>query len=120
MITSKKELKEYLRADFDRYPNQRLPFLVRWFTKDEQTRVKYYIWVLRNTEYYVNSKSIFSWFWQFWYRRLSNSLRVYVNLNCCDKGLRIVHIGGGVYLNPSRIGMNFTATTGVVIGKKRL
>lgn len=118
MINSKEDLIEYLKCDYKRYPKAKTPFIIRWLVKDEQTRIKHYIWVLRNTEYHINQNSIFKYFWIFWHKRLSNILKIYININSCDKGLRLVHIGGGIYLNSLNIGENFTATTGVVIGKK--
>lgn len=95
MITTKKDLKEYLTSDYGRYPAQRMPLILRWLIKDEQTRVKHYIWVLRYTEYFINKKSKFAYIWLFWLKRLSNILNIHVNPNCCGKGLRLVHIGGG-------------------------
>ena len=118
MILSRRDLRKYIRADFSRYPLLRLPFIIRWLIKDEQTRVKHYIWVVRHAEYAVNTGSITRHLWVLWHKRLSNIYRVYINLNSCGKGLRIIHIGGGIYLNANKVGVNFTITTGVVIGKK--
>ncbi len=94
-IDSKKNLKEFLAADFSRYPKQRLPYFIRWIIKDEQTRILHYIWVLRHTEYFINKESPFAYFWIAWQKRLSNILNIHINPNCCGKGLRLVHLGGG-------------------------
>ena len=53
MILSRRDLRKYIRADFSRYPLLRLPFIIRWLIKDEQTRVKHYIWVMRHAEYEI-------------------------------------------------------------------
>lgn len=119
MIKTKYDLKKYLERDFNRYPKQKIPQIIRWLIRDEQTRIMHYLWVFRHTEYYKNINSPLFYFWYFWFCRLSNKLRVYLNLNSIGPGLRIVHIGGGVYLNANIIGENFTTTTGVVIGKNK-
>lgn len=118
IIQNKSDLKRFLKADFRRYGNTKIPLIVRWIIKDEMTKSMHYLWVLRHTEYAVNTKSPFRLLWILWYKRLSNLYRIYINLNCCDEGLRLVHLGGGIYLNANKIGKSFTATSGVVIGKK--
>lgn len=117
MIKTKEDLRAVISIDFDRYPKSKMPFIIRWITKDESTRIKHYLWVLRHTEYHINNRHFVKYIWMLWHKRLSNILGLYIHCNCCDSGLRINHIAGGVYLNALRIGKNFTATTGVVIGK---
>ena len=117
VIQSRSDLAEVIKKDFERYPMAKMPFIIRWLIKDETTRIKYYIWVLRHTEYHINNNHAVKYLWMLWHKRLSNIFGIYVHCNCCDAGLRINHMAGGVYLNAIKIGKNFTATTGVVIGK---
>lgn len=118
MIQSRKDLKKYLQADYSRYPKLRFNYLRRLILRDEQAWMKHYIFVLRHLELATNTDSIFRIFWKIWHTRLSNYLSVYVEPNTCDRALRLIHNGGGIYINANHIGENFTATTGVVIGKK--
>lgn len=118
MIKNREDLKRYIDADFARYYDLKFSLLRRWILKDEQARLKHYVWVLRHTEFAINTNSIFKLFWLLWHKRLSNILSVYVHPNMCGPGLRLIHNGGGIYLNANAIGDNFTATSGVIIGKK--
>lgn len=118
MIKNREDLRTYLRCDNARYNNAKFPLLRRWLIKDENLWLRHYVWVLRHTEYAINTKSLVRIFWILWHKRLSNKLSVYVHPNVCEPGLKLVHMGGGIYLNAIHIGYNFTATSGVIIGKK--
>ena len=118
MIQNREDLKKYLDADYSRYPRLRFNYLRRLILRDEQAWMKHYVYVLRHLELAINTNSIFKIFWKIWHIRLSNYLSDYVKPNVCEQALRLIHNGGGIYLNAKHIGENFTATTGVVIGKK--
>ena len=118
MISNRNDLRRYIDADYTRYPKLRFNFLRRVILRDEQSWIRHYVWVLRHTEYAINSKSPLRLFWKIWHIRLSNYLSVYVHPNVCGAGLRLIHNGGGIYLNAAHIGENFTASSGVIIGKK--
>lgn len=118
MILSRKDLKYYLASDFARYPNSNLPFLLRWIAGDEHIKARHYLWVLRHTEYAVNNNKIYNPILRFWLRRLGYKYQLMIPLNTCEPGLKVNHLGGGIFLNANHIGKNCTVTSGVVFGKK--
>ena len=80
--------------------------------------------MLRNTEYFYNNRQnsllhrILYILWRIHLKRVSFRYKIYVGLNTCGPGLRIVHISGGVHINCKKVGENFTITSGCVVGKK--
>ena len=118
MILSRKDLKNYLAADFARYPHSNLPSFLRWIAGDEHIKIKHYLWVLRHTEYAVNNRRLYNPILRFWLRRLGYKYQLMIPLSTCEKGLKVNHLGGGIFLNANKIGKNCTVTSGVVFGKK--
>lgn len=118
MILNRNDLNRYLSSDFSRYPHSNLPFILRWLAGDEHIKVRHYLWVLRHAEYAVNTHKLYNPLLRFWLRRLSYKYQLMIPLNTCGAGLKINHLGGGIFLNANRIGKNCTVTSGVVFGKK--
>ena len=125
MIQSKSDLKEYIRADRARYGKRRLPWFVLWLMREESVRVMSYLKLLRYLEYYTNVRTtiplvgkLLRLILEFLHRRRSYVLQLHILPNVCGKGIRIVHLGGGIILNANKIGENCTVSAGVIIGKK--
>lgn len=115
MITNKKELRDYLRADFE---NNYLRTKFRFLDK-----TKKYLTLLRKAEYHVNVNHRFlGWLYKSRLLLLSNRLLTFIPLNTFGKGLSIAHFGC-IYINSSvRAGENCriheTVTIGATNGSK--
>lgn len=100
---------------------------VRWLMGEDNSRMKWYLIVLRISEYFCNARkrNVFSkiiytpfyLFFFFWHRRQCYKYSVHVELNQCDYGLRIAH-PGCIHINAEHVGKNCSVTQGVVLGKK--
>ena len=112
MITSKKELKEYLKLDKEAlYPNFRF---VNNFNANWKIQKK-----LRKAEYVYNSKffpKIYKMYVLFRFKKLCEKYTMSIPLNVFGPGLAIVHIGQIMINNNCKIGKNFRVQSGVVIG----
>lgn len=125
MITTKKQLKEYIYADQSRY-KQRKNFLCYFLFGDESYAIRRFLKVWRKTEYYYNTRN---WrnpisllrFVLFFiiYRRMSLHYKLFLPLNVVGPGLYIPHRMGGVIINAIKVGKNFSISSGCVVGKKK-
>lgn len=121
MIRTKKDLKEYLSADYKAY-NMKHPTIAK-YTFGENYIMYSYVRNLRYLEYYTNTKSTFFGKLLYYYYLLKHrkkSLKYNINIspNTVGKGLYLVHPGFrrlGAYLH---IGENCTILPMVLIGKK--
>lgn len=123
MIYTKKELQEYIKADFNAQ-NMKHPFLAR-FTFGENWRMFHYMKTLRYLEYYKNTKStIFGKFMYAFYllkhRRNCMKYNITIAPNVVGPGLHIIHYGFRRFGEPSmKIGANCTVLPMVLLGKKK-
>lgn len=123
MILTKKELKDAIKQDADRYGRRKFP-LLGWFLGDETYGTLLFLKRLRKTEYYLNnSKKNILYKIPFYisfilYRRLWDHYKLHVPLNVVAPGLYIPHRAGGVYINASYVGSHFTISSGCVLGAK--
>jgi len=109
MITSKKQLNEYIRIERDLY----LPkscCVERILEGENQYKIYLFLKLLRKTEYHYNKKGNVHKFLYAIYKRRKNILGRKLGLemweNCFDIGLRIEHCGNIVVNGHSRIGKN--------------
>lgn len=112
MITSKKELREYLAADKAALRRTR-----------KRPKLTDYIWryeiLLRKCEYYQNTNKKFSPFSllaRYQRAKLGALCGFSIPLNVVDKGLSLVHIGPVVISEYAKIGQNCRIHVGVNIG----
>ena len=129
MIMTKKELKEYLKADSKNYKNQ-IGFLKKlrcnMFSTpiSEQKHIWMYIKHMRYVEYYGKMKKK-NKIYQLHYlyhllrlRRESHITGFQIEPGTCGKGLTIWHWGPIVINGKARLGENCTLYPGVLIGHK--
>lgn len=91
-IQSKERLKEWLCYELEKYG--KAGFLARVFQIGERAILCQHIIMLRKTEYYVNTHKKFrALFFRIRLRKLQNKYAMHIPLNCCGKGLRIMHVG---------------------------
>lgn len=120
MITSKKELKEYLAADEARFSYGRTPRFYDIILGNEGFYIWHYIHELRYVEYHLNTGHKWRLWWHsFLLTRLAWKLHFSLKPNTIGPGLRINHVGGRLRIHKnSRIGKNCTLLAGVVFGRK--
>lgn len=90
-IRSKKELREYLSAEL---PYFKAGFFTYLLQCNEDAVLRRHQILLRRTEYYLNSgKKIRGYFYKMLLLRFQNKYCLHIPINCCGKGLRIMHVG---------------------------
>lgn len=123
MIQSKKELKEYIEADF-KAQGMIHPFLAR-FTYGENWRMFNYMRILRHLEYYKNTKSsifknLIYYYYLLLHRRNCLKYNITIAPNVVGPGLKLVHTGFRRFGAPGmQIGANCTVLPMVLLGKKK-
>lgn len=121
-INTKSDLKEWLNYELPRYDGKiRGNILRKIIPFTEGDLLKKHQILLRKSEYYTNAnKKIRSLLYRSLLFRLQNKYSIHVPLNCCSKGLKIMHVGP-VIINPnSTIGENCSIhmNVGIVAGGK--
>lgn len=120
MIVDKRELKEYIAADYKAL-NMQHPFLAS-LTYGENDAVRRYLVNLRKTEYWLNKKGFFSKIVSAWYmlmhRRMSLKYGMFIAPGVLGPGANIPHPGFIRISNYCRIGKNVTILPMVLFGKK--
>lgn len=119
MISSKKELQEYIDADYKAL-GMKFPFLAA-VTYGEHARIRNYLMNLRYTEYYYSKKGFLAKLFYFLYklnlRRKSLKYGIYISPNTTGKGLNLPH-PGFIRVDPFvSIGDNCTILPMVLFGK---
>ena len=121
MITNKRELKEWLSADWKAF-GFKYPLLAK-FSWSENGTMYSYVRNLRYLEYYINKpqkpwdKLLRLWHLMKW-RRMNLKHQLYIKPNCVGPGLHIVHHGYRRIDSVKSIGCNLTILPMVLIGKK--
>lgn len=117
MITTKKELNDYIHADAKAHGRNSVQVKL---LGDEIWRFQV---VLRKLEYYKNQTGVrgqlmfpVRYYYNWVYHRLSIKLGFTIPVNVFEKGLCIVHRGTIVVAKTARIGMNCRIHEGVTIG----
>lgn len=127
MITSKKELHEFIKEDRKNNINNCSkiyltfePLLSILGVVRESFYVRRYLKVLRKLEYFSNKKNkgIMYIYYMIMWKRLSHKYQIYIRPNTVGKGLHISHFNGGIQINCFQMGNYCSVTAGVVIGNK--
>ncbi len=121
MIQTKKDLKEYIKADF-KAQNMTHPLLAR-FTYGENYVMFAYMKTLRKLEFYTNKKkNILDYIPLVYYtlKHRRNCLKYQINIspNTVGKGFKLVHPGFRRFVPYVKMGENITCLPMVLIGKK--
>ena len=124
MITTKKQLKDYIEMDMSRYKKRR-NWLCYFLFGDESYAIRRFLKIWRKTEFYYNtldkrnplSVLRFACFF-FRYRRMQLHYKLFLPLNVVGPGLYIPHRMGGLIINALQVGRNFSISSGCIVGKK--
>lgn len=123
MISTKKELNEFIKADQARYSLSSKQFYKELFINSEKGQIIKLLKRLRKCEYAFNNrhKSVLHQLLYYYrlrqYNKIQVALDTYIGLNMCGPGLWIPHCGG-IIVNCYKMGANSSVTKGVVIGNK--
>lgn len=115
-ITTKKMLKEFLDYELPGYGNQGIQKIL--FANENSLLRRHQI-LLRKTEYHMNTKHrILAAIYKFRLYKFQNRYELHIPLNCCDKGLRIMHLGPILMNNRVTVGKDckFHMNTALVAG----
>ena len=117
MITTKRELREFIEADLQVQPRHK--GIIHYFFSDRIVKMKIH---LRKAEYYFNTKKTFFHTFLYQYHSILLKLKLKsfcseIPINCFDKGLIIWH-GERILVNQeARIGKYCSLSSGVVIAQ---
>ncbi len=90
-VRSKRDLQEYLSAELSYF---NVGFFTYLLQCNEPAVLKRHQILLRKTEYYINTeKRIRGNFYKMLLLRFQNKYSLHIPINCCGKGLRIMHVG---------------------------
>ena len=118
-IQSKIQLREWLDYEMSRYGTT--SYIARMFHIGERAILCRHQILLRKTEYYVNTgKKIRALIYRIALRKLQNNYAIHIPLNCCGKGLKIMHVGPILINGDATIGNDciFHINTAIVAGGK--
>ena len=103
-IQSKFDLKSFLEKELCAYSKNPI---INCFLVGEGSVLRRHQLLLRKTEYFVNTKKkIFASFYKFKLQRFQAKYGLNVPLNCCGKGLRIMHLGPVLINSKATLGEN--------------
>lgn len=103
-IKTKKDLNSWLEYELQRYGKGGL---FRMLSGSEGQVLRKHQILLRKTEYYTNTKNkILALFYKMRLYRVQNKYALHIPLNCCGKGLRIMHVGPILINGNSVLGEN--------------
>ncbi|MDE7440213.1 MAG: serine acetyltransferase [Clostridia bacterium] len=115
-IKLKRQLREWLIYELNRYPKGSR---YKFFLISENDILKRHQVLLRKTEYHLNAKHrIRGALTKLKLFRLQNKFGLHIPLNCCGKGLKIVHLGPILINGKCTVGENciFHINTALVAG----
>lgn len=115
-IDTKEKLNDWLKIELKRQCNNKLKLFLQ--LSERAILGKHQI-LLRKTEYYTNTrKRIRAKIYGLRLKRFQNKYSLHIPVNCADKGLYVVHLGGVLINSKAVIGKNCTlhVNTGIVAG----
>lgn len=113
MINNKKDLKEYISIERNKYS---VRFIDKIFSITEQAILLKFQIRLRKTEYYKNTnKRIRYFFSMLKLLKMKNKYCLHIPLNTCGKGLKIMHLGPILINGKASIGNNCSIHINVAI-----
>ena len=115
-INSKQELRERLGCELPKYGCGRIKSFLQ--IGESAILCRHQI-LLRKTEYYTNTgKRIFALYYRIRLSKFQNRYGLHIPVNCCGKGLRIMHVGPILINDRAVVGENcaFHINTALVAG----
>lgn len=98
-IKTKAQLKEWLAEETGCYPSHGRYHIHNAFLIGENAIIRRYHILLRKTEYYMNTgKKLRASWCNMRLVKMQNIYGIHIPPNVCDRGLKIMHVGG-IYLN---------------------
>ena len=122
MITSRKEMKEWLRAEAEKLKITH--FWVQYLTGSEFAMIYSYMWILRHLELYEYKKGknkLYLLPWLLFYvlhRRWRIKTQLHLGPGDAEKGFHIVHLGFFRSYGITHFGKNCTVLPMTLFGKK--
>ena len=94
-IRTKAQLKDWLSVELQPYEDLGpLQDLLNLFNANQGAILRRHMILLRTTEYHINAgHRLRALLWKLRLRRLQNRYELHVALNCCGRGLHIMHLG---------------------------
>ena len=128
MIQNREDLRKYLNEDRkrDNVPQYWTKYFIGRLIKEEHALIFHYLWNLRHCEYHFNNSKkhtyhkILYYYYKLMLKRIGTKYNIYIRLNSCGYGLRILHLsgGGGVRIGAKEVGNYCGFNAGVLIGQK--
>lgn len=128
MIQNKEDLHLYLNEDRKRNNVSKnwTKYFIGRLILEEHALIFHYLWNLRHCEYHFNNskKHIYHKLLYYYYKiklkRIGTKYNIYIRLNSCGYGLRIMHLsgGGGLRIGAKQVGNYCGFNAGVLIGQK--
>ncbi len=119
-IRTKAQLKDWLSVELRPYENLGpMQDLLNLFNANQGAILRRHMILLRTTEYHINAgHRLRALLWKRRLRRLQNRYELHVALNCCGRGLHIMHLGPILMNGHVTVGENcsFHFNTGLVAG----
>ena len=105
MISSKSELKDYLKADYNLYIKTKKHYLHLLICSDYDLFIWRFLKALRKQEYHLNCKHrLLQVLWEKKKNSIGQKLGIFIQPNCVGKALRIWHHGNIVIHKDARLG----------------
>lgn len=117
-IQTKAQLKDWLDYELPRYSKSRIHNMLQ---DTEGAVLRRHQKLLRKTEYYYNSgKRLMFRLYNFRLSRMQNRYALHIPINCCGRGLKIMHVGPVLINANAQLGENCSLhiNTGIVAGGK--
>ena len=93
-IRTRAQLREWLALELAPYELGGMQKLLNLIDGNEAAILRRHIILLRSTEYHINAgHRLRAGLFRLRLRRLQNRYGMHVALNCCGKGLRVMHVG---------------------------
>lgn len=104
IIRNRKDLKDWLNYELKAYGKGGIN---NFFCITEKQILRKHQILLRKTEYYTNiQRKIIALFYKIRLYKIQNKYSLHIPINCCGKGLKIMHIGPILINDKAKIGNN--------------
>ena len=126
MIKTKDDLKFYLQEDSKRNGMNcaKWKYLIKRICGSESANIMHWMRHYRKWEFHANNIGLYHrllcQYHKIRTKQIGNQLGIHAEINRIGFGLRIMHLGGGTYLNVNRVGNYCGFNTGVLLGNSNV